>query len=82
MRVRLGNSDYREKASQDRQAAIAKDDEPTSWEVSDLLRTHQEIGLIDPSRKDPKAWHVTLFRWNESGAPIISLVGEPTPIVL
>ena len=73
-------SAYKTRASQGWQAAIANGYEPASWEVADLLRENQAIGLIDPSRKDPDTWHVTLFRWNEPGAPMVNIVGDPTPI--
>ena len=74
--------DYKDLASQDWQSAIEKGYDPTSWQVADLFRSNQEIGLIDPSRKDPEKWHVTLFRWNEIGAPKITIVSEPTPVYL
>jgi RES domain-containing protein len=75
-------SEYKALAGQNWQDAMAKNSEPTSWQVSDLLRSHQEIGLIDPSRKDPDVWHVTLFRWNEVGAPKVDSVGDPIPVYL
>jgi hypothetical protein len=28
-------------------------------------------GLIDPSRKQPHLWHLTLFDWNNPGAPCV-----------
>ncbi len=40
------------------------------------MPSSQQIGLIDPSRQDPKKWHITLFRWNEIGAPKVTLVGD------
>lgn len=73
---------YKVLASQNWQDAIIKGEEPTSWQISDLLRKHQEIGLIDPSRKEPNTWHVTLFRWNEIGTPKVTQEGIPVPINL
>ena len=35
---------YKVLASQDWQSALNKGCEPTSWQVADLLRSHQEIG--------------------------------------
>lgn len=75
-------SDYQALAGQYWQDAIAKGAEPSSWQISDLLRSNQEIGLIDPSRKDPEKWHITLFRWNELAAPKVTMIGDPVPIYL
>lgn len=71
-------ANYKVLASQNWQDTIIKGEEPTSWQVSDLLRKYQEIGLIDPLRKELNILHVTLFRWNEVGTP----QGEPVPINL
>ncbi|MEI8634416.1 RES family NAD+ phosphorylase [Vibrio sp. PP-XX7] len=73
---------YKDCVGGDWQDALSKGIEPPSWNVSDLMRENHEIGLIDPSRKDPTVWHVTLFRWNEAGAPSVRVVGDPVPIVL
>ena len=48
---------------------------PTSWSVRDRLLAGGANGLIDPSRKRPGLWHLVLFRWNEPGAPTVSLKG-------
>lgn len=48
---------------------------PTSWRVRDRLLAGGANGLIDPSRKLPGFWHMVLFRWNEPGAPVVSLRG-------
>jgi len=69
-------------ASEDWRSAIAQGCEPSSWQVSDILRKDNEVGLIDPSRKNPAVWHVTFFRWNEAGAPNVRMVGSPKPIFL
>ena len=66
--------------SQDWRAEIEAGHEPMSWKVSDELRAGNEIGLIDPSRKKPKIWHITLFRWNEAGAPKVRMIGVPKTI--
>jgi len=73
-------ADLRQLAKQDWQSALDSGDEPTSWQVADKLRESSEVGLIDPSRKSPGVWHVTLLRWNESGAPLVTMVGQPTAI--
>jgi RES domain-containing protein len=50
---------------------------PLSWTIADKLRASGVHGLIDPSRRAPGygLWRITLFRWNEPGAPRVSLVG-------
>ncbi|OOE90867.1 RES family NAD+ phosphorylase [Salinivibrio sharmensis] len=73
---------YKTLSSVDWQAALAKGESPSSWWVADTLRSGNEIGLIDPSRKDPSTWHITLFRWNAPGAPSVTRVGEPEEISL
>lgn len=72
--------DLRMLASQDWKAELQEGHEPTSWKISDMLRARNEIGLMDPSRKEPSVWHVTLFRWNEAGAPHVRLIGASKPI--
>lgn len=69
-------------ACQPWQSAIAKGLCPPSWTAADELRQANEIGLIDPSRRRPGLWHITLFRWNEPGAPSVVDLGEPKPIEL
>jgi len=76
------NNRYRDLAASDWLEAVKNNSEPSSWEVADILRGNDEIGLIDPSRKNPDSWHVTLFRWNEKGAPMVSLINDPKPIEL
>jgi RES domain-containing protein len=41
---------------------------PASWRVRDALVERGALGLIDPSRKHPGLWHLTLFSWNRPGA--------------
>ncbi|OED34645.1 hypothetical protein AB833_32075 [Chromatiales bacterium (ex Bugula neritina AB1)] len=59
------------------QDSLARGDTPISWEVADSIRDMGHAGLIDPSRKRPDLWHVTLFRWNEAGAPAVKMKGSP-----
>jgi len=81
--LRHANSQkLRAQASLDWQTAAENGSEPSSWRVSDKLRKNNEIGLIDPSRKNPNMWHIVLFRWNEVGAPAVKVVGKPKPVSL
>lgn len=75
-------ADMRSLASQDWQEALRKGFEPTSWQMADKLRRDHEIGLIDPSRKNSNLWHITLLRWNEAGAPTVTMMGDPAPITI
>ena len=61
---------------------LAKGQSPKSWKVAEYLRESNYVGLIDPSRRRPGWWHITLFRWNENDAPYVKRVGMPTPIIL
>ena len=72
----------RERAAGDWRAALARGEEPESWRVVDELGRAGEVGLIDPSRRRPGLWHLTLLRWNEPGAPAVERVGDPVPIIL
>ena len=76
------NKDLKSKSVKDWSQELKQGLEPSSWQVSDYLRRNGEIGLIDPSRKSPSVWHVTLFRWNEPDAPTVSISNdhEPTPL--
>ena len=56
--------------------ALKVGERPPSWEVADTVRSYGADGLSDRSRMFPGAWHVTLFRWNEPGAPSVEVVGE------
>lgn len=55
---------------------------PESWGAADQVRELNHVGLIDPSRRRPDLWHITLFRWNESEAPIVKRIGIPIPITV
>jgi RES domain-containing protein len=68
------------KARKPWQDALAAGTEPASWEVADHLRASGHVGLIDPSRRRPGLWHITLFRWNGPGAPDVRLIDPPRPI--
>ncbi len=72
--------DLRQRSSLDWLCALESGREPESWRVADSLRASNEVGLIDPSRKNPSTWHVTLFRWNEPGAPQVKVVDQPVAI--
>ncbi|TFD57412.1 RES domain-containing protein [Cryobacterium suzukii] len=50
-----------------------KGGEPSSWNVRRRLESLGATGLIDPSRKRPGLWHLTLFRWNSADAPRVAL---------
>lgn len=69
-----------ELARQPWRKTLSEGKQPVSWQASDRLRHEGYFGLIDPSRQRPGLWHVTLFRWNEPGAPHIARIGEPEPI--
>jgi RES domain-containing protein len=56
--------------------------EPTSWAAADIVRQAGHVGLIDPSRRRPGLWHITLMRWNEPGSPRVHTVGSPIPIAI
>lgn len=56
-------------AAADWQQAVAEGDTPPSWKVRETLQSLGAHGLIDPSRKQPGLWHLTLFNWNTDGAP-------------
>ena len=59
---------------------VAAGDSAPSWRAADDLRGLGHLGLIDPSRRRPGLWHITLFRWNEPGAPDVRRVGTPRPV--
>lgn len=58
-------------AAADWQEAVAAGDTPSSWKVREALQNLGANGLIDPSRKRPGLWHLTLFSWNADGAPAV-----------
>lgn len=63
-------------------AALDAGTEPASWQAADQIRSLGYDGLIDPSRRRPGLWHITLFRWNRPGAPTVRITGAPRPIRL
>lgn len=44
---------------------------PVSWGVREMLLELGAQGLIDPSRRRPGLWHLTLFTWNRPDAPSV-----------
>lgn len=60
----------------DWQAALAAEKVPDSWLVRDKAEALGANGLIDPSRKNPGLWHLTLFRWNEPGAATVEAISK------
>lgn len=56
-------------AAADWQGPIARGESPRSWRVREALEDLGAHGLIDPSRKQPHLWHLTLFAWNSKGTP-------------
>lgn len=56
-------------ASRPWQEPFEKGETPLSWNVRETLETRGAFGLIDPSRKAPGLWHLTLFTWNRPGCP-------------
>ena len=61
-------------AAADWQRAVAAGGTPPSWKVREALQSLGANGLIDPSRKRPQLWHLTLFNWNADGAPSVRVV--------
>ena len=58
-------------AAADWQELVAAGRSPSSWKVREALESFGARGLIDPSRKQPHLWHLTLFSWNADGAPSV-----------
>ncbi len=67
----------RERSNQPWIPALQQKQEPPSWKNSDLARLYGADGIIDCSRLIPGGWHLNLFRWNEPGAPTITVCGDP-----
>jgi RES domain-containing protein len=61
-------------AAADWQGAVAAGCTPPSWRVREALQSLGANGLIDPSRKRPGLWHLTLFNCNTDGAPSVQEV--------
>lgn len=51
---------------------VAAGQAPASWSVRERLVELGAHGLIDPSRKRPGLWHLTLFTWNAPGSPSVA----------
>lgn len=60
------------------QEVVKAGGEPPSWRVRRRLELLGANGLIDPSRRAPGLWHLTLFRWNRPGGPSVRLT-RPGP---
>lgn len=69
----------RDASNQSWSAAVREGREPPSWRSADMARQAGADGIIDRSRGIAGGWHVTLFRWNQAGAPQVSVAGEPLP---
>lgn len=64
-------------AAADWQKTVTAGGSPSSWRVREALQSLGAHGLIDPSRKQPHLWHLTLFDWNSPGAPSVLEVLTP-----
>jgi RES domain-containing protein len=60
--------------------ALDEGREPPSWANSDAARAVGADGIIDRSRGITGGWHVTLFRWNDLGGPMVAVAGPPVQI--
>lgn len=58
-------------AAADWQSDAATGRTPPSWKAREALRARGAQGLIDPSRRRPGLWHLTLFAWNAPAAPTV-----------
>nr|WP_319390081.1 RES domain-containing protein [uncultured Cohaesibacter sp.] len=56
------------------QEILAEGGSPRSWKVRAQLEAIGAQGLIDPSRKEPRLWHLVLFAWNRDGAARVDLL--------
>lgn len=56
-----------EEAAADWPGDLAAGRIPKPWAVRETLEKAGAEGLIDPSRKRPGLWHLTLFSWNTFG---------------
>lgn len=57
----------------DWQAHLAAGQTPPSWLVRRRLEELGAQGLIDPSRRRPGLWHLTLFTWNRASAQSVTI---------
>lgn len=76
------NAALYERAKQPWQPPFRAGEAPLSWLAADEIRGRGIKGLIDPSRRRPGLWHITLFDWNEPAAPRVTPVGPAVPIQL
>lgn len=51
----------------------------TSWVASDAVRKAGADGMVYTSRKDPRRWHIVLFRWNQATGAQLLQNGPPMP---
>lgn len=51
--------------------------EASTWKAADVARHADADGIFYPSRNRPNLTHLTLFRWNVSGAPQLRQSGDP-----
>lgn len=54
----------------------------STWRASDASRRSGADGMIYTARSAPERWHLVLFRWNEPGAPRVSVAGAPETLSL
>ena len=50
-----------------------------TWEISDRVRDLGLDGMLYASRSEPSLTHLTLFRWNSTGAAQVRRDGDPEP---
>lgn len=50
-----------------------------TWVISNRVRDLGLDGMIYASRTNPKMTHLTLFRWNSPGAPVVKKIDPPIP---
>lgn len=69
-------------AKQPWQPPFNRGEAPSSWQAADQLKAEGYVGLIDPSRRQPGLWHITLFNWNEAGVPSVKRIGVPSKVMV
>lgn len=57
----------------------AKGLRPPTWDISDRVRELGLDGMLYASRTQPNLTHLTLFKWNELGGPVVTVLGQPIP---